>query len=265
MGWLSDCSESERASVLSVLAGKAYYSEEQLKRATPNLKMKRKKAKFIQDKKAQAEAWIFFTSDDGIIVSCRGTEPTEMSDVLADLKAIPKKHPRAGRVHEGFYEYSTRIYSQILDTIRSERKNNENVYVVGHSLGGAMAVLIAESLASDGIPVKELRTYGQPRVGNKKFRQHLEGCDIGAYIRYVNNNDIVPKVPPSFMSFVHGGKLYYINHYGNIRDCTAWQRIKDQIRGTIAAIKKKEFFDSFRDHGVANYIKYTKCIADNDK
>ena len=113
--------------------------------------------------------------------------------------------------------------------------------------------------------MKELRTYGQPRVGNRQFRQHLEGCDIGAYIRYVNNNDIVPKVPPSWLLFVHGGKLMYINHFGNIRILTYWQRVKDQFRGFISAFKKFQFFDFVSDHGMPKYIKYTSKLEQNDK
>ena len=263
MGWLSDCSESERASVLAKLAGRAYLSEQELKDAQNQIKMKRKKAVLV--KNGDAEAWVFFTRDDGIIVSCRGTEPTKFADIAADLKTIPIRHERNGRVHQGFSEYTSMVYPKILDTVKANRKNKENVYVVGHSLGGAMAVLVAEALTNDGIPVKELRTYGQPRVGNRQFRQHLEGCDIGAYIRYVNNNDIVPRVPPTLFTFVHGGKLNYINHMGEIRNLTIWQRIKDGFRGLWAAIKKFQFFDFVADHGMPKYIKYTSKIEQNDK
>ena len=139
--------------------------------------------------------------------------------------------------HPRISEYTNMVYPKILETIKANRKNKENVYVVGHSLGGAMAVLVAEALTNDGIPVKELRTYGQPRVGNRQFRLHLEGCDIGAYIRYVNNNDIVPMYANLF-TFVHGGKLNYINPMGEIRNYTIWQRIKDGFRGLWAAIKR---------------------------
>ena len=263
MGWLADCSESERAAVLAKLAGRAYLSEQELKDAQNQIKMKRKKAVLV--KNGDAEAWVFFTRDDGIIVSCRGTEPTKFSDILADLKTYPVRHPRNGRVHRGFYDYTMLVFPEILKTVQANRKKDENVFVVGHSLGGAMAVLVAEALTHEGIPVKELRTYGQPRVGNRQFRQHLEGCDIGAYVRYVNNNDIVPKVPPSWLMFVHGGKLMYINHFGNIRILSFWQRFKDQWRGFISAFKSFQFFDFVSDHGMPKYIKYTSKLEQNDK
>ena len=65
MGWLADCSESERASVLAKLAGRAYLSEQELKEAQNQIKMKRKKAVLVKD--GDAEAWELFTRDDGII------------------------------------------------------------------------------------------------------------------------------------------------------------------------------------------------------
>ena len=60
MGWLADCSESERAAVLAKLAGRAYLSEQDLKDAQNQIKMKRKKAILVKD--GDAEAWVFFTS-----------------------------------------------------------------------------------------------------------------------------------------------------------------------------------------------------------
>ena len=226
MGWLANCSEAERAAVLAKLAGRAYLSTEQLVEAQNTIQMKRKQAKLI--KVGDAEAWVFFTKDDGIIVACRGTEPTKFADIAADLKTIPVRHERAGRVHQGFKEYTDLVYPEILEVVQQARTAKE-------------------------------------KKGNREFRQHLEGCDIGAYIRYVNNNDIVPRVPPSVFTFVHGGKLNYINHAGLIRSATTWQIIKDGFRGIWAAIKKFQFFDFVRDHGMPNYIKYTSLIEKNDK
>ena len=263
MGWLADCSESERASILAKLAGRAYLSEAELKATEKTLKMQRSKAKFIKD--GDAEAWVFITRDDAIIVSCRGTEPTKFSDILADLKTIPVRHPRAGRVHQGFKEYTDLVFDEIIAHVKKVRKKNENVFVVGHSLGGAMAVLVAEGLSHAGIPIKELRTFGQPRVGNAKFRRHLEGCDIGRYVRYVNNNDIVTSVPPSLFGFTHGGNLHYINYHGNIRNFTVWQRVKDGWRGFWAAVKVFKFFDFVADHGMPNYVEKAGNIAKLDK
>ena len=70
-----------------------------------------------------------------------------------------------------------------------------------------------------------------------------------------NNNDIVPRVPPWLFGFVHGGKLMYINSFGNIRSSTYWQRVKDRCRGFWAACKQYSFFDIVSDHAMPHYIQ----------
>ena len=76
--------------------------------------------------------------------------------------------------------------------------------------------------------------------------------------RVVNNNDIVPSVPLWLMGFRHHGTLTYINYYGNIRDLTLWQRVKDQLRGRWRALKKKQLFDGVYDHNIAEYAEKLK-------
>jgi len=65
----------------------------------------------------------------------------------------------------------------------------------------------------------------------------------------------VPRVPFWIMGFRHYGELHYINHYGNIRKLTAWQKCKDQWRGRLRAWQKREFFDGARDHSMVQYSK----------
>lgn len=261
---LKKSTDREKAVILAKLAGKAYLSSEELKASERDLGLQRKKSKYINVDDT-AEAWVFYTRDNSVVVACRGTEPTELKDVVADLDLYPLQHPRAGRVHRGFYAYAQKVYPLILEEIQKNATEKSEVYVCGHSLGGAMAVLVAENLVSDGIAVKELRTFGQPRVGTKGFIEHLGTCGIGEYKRYVNNNDVVPKVPPTFLFFKHGGSLEYINYYGYIRECTMWQRTKDQFRGVFKAMSKFQFFDFVMDHGMPYYIDYLDKINKIDK
>lgn len=265
MPQLKKATEHEKAEILARLAGRAYLDQEDQQDVEKQIGLQRTKSKYICGDDESSEAWVFYTKDNSIVVACRGTEPTEAKDVLADLDLYPIKHPVSGRVHRGFYTYANKVYSQILDEVVKGRKKDQDVYVCGHSLGGAMAVIIAEQLVADGVPVKELRTFGQPRVGTSGYCKHLDVCGIGSYKRYVNNNDIVPKVPPTFMFFKHTGDLNYINYYGQIRHCTMWQRTKDQFRGLGKALSKLQFFDFVMDHGMPYYIKYTTKIAKNDK
>ena len=79
------------------------------------------------------------------------------------------------------------------------------------------------------------------------------------HYRFVNNNDIVTSVPLALMGFRHSGDLVYVNHYGNIRKMTYWQRFEDKLRGRLAAWKKEEAFDGVRDHDISAYCKNKQC------
>jgi len=54
--------------------------------------------------------------------------------------------------------------------------------------------------------------------------------------------------------------LTYINHYGNIRELTSWQKFKDQLRGRWCAIRKFQLFDGIRDHDIGKYSLKLKTV-----
>ena len=134
------------------------------------------------------------------------------------------------------------------------RKGDRTIFLCGHSLGGAIATVCASRLEKD---VEELYTYGSPRVGGDIFRDNL----LVDHCRVVNNNDMVAKVPFWFMGYRHHGYLTYINHYGNIRTLTSWQRLKDQIRGRWCALRNFQMFDGIRDHDIGKYCKKLKSLV----
>ena len=129
------------------------------------------------------------------------------------------------------------------------------VVCTGHSLGAALATLCAAR-----IDAHELYTFGSPRVGNRDFVKELIKDGIKHY-RFVNNNDIVTKVPFALMMYKHCGELCYINYHGNIRKMTTWQRIKDQFRGIMRAWQKGEPFDGARDHSISAYEKKLENVC----
>ena len=205
------------------------------------------RAKFIESD--NAEAWIFFTPE-ATVISCRGTEPSQIKDITADLKFWRIDPAGTGeKIHSGFWSEAFSLFPKVIKNLPDDEKP---IAVTGHSLGGAMAVIMTGFLLKSGYNVKELYTYGQPRVGNKKFCDRItRDCD---WQRFINNNDIVPRVPLKMGWVFHdGGNLNYINSYGNVGDLTWWQSIKDSWRGHTSAWKKKQWFDSFYDHSALLY------------
>ena len=99
------------------------------------------------------------------IVAMRGTRPelAGAPDLLTDARASLTTVGSIGAVHKGF----KRSFDSALPTL--ERDGNtilkaDVVHCVGHSLGGAIATLIAAHYAGLGKAVK-LYTFGSPRVG----------------------------------------------------------------------------------------------------
>ena len=210
------------------------------------------KTKFIDNEGAQAYV---AASKDEVIVACRGTQPTQPNDLLADLNTIPKRHGN-GWVHQGFRTEARKVIDAILDW--AKKNKGKDIYVTGHSLGAAMALYVTQELEYAGFAPKLLMSYGQPRLGNADY---VDGIKTQHY-RFVNCNDLVTHVPPRAMLFKHHGKLCYINFYGNIRPVTSWQRFKDQMRGRIRAWKKGQLFTGIFDHNMDLYIKKLSNIRD---
>jgi hypothetical protein len=73
----------------------------------------------------------------------------------------------------------------------------QTLIVCGHSLGGAIALLLAEWLRRlPAAPNLQLYTFGSPRAGDRAFAQ---GAQALTHHRLVNHNDPVPGVPATWM------------------------------------------------------------------
>lgn len=236
----------EHCHTMAKLAQIAYLDENEAKPFFKSLGFNRQK--FLEHDGAQCHVvW----NKDVFIIAFRGTEPSELSDITADLNAFPDRAENGhGWVHNGFQNEVNKIWDDIvalLDIAKGKR-----LFITGHSLGGAMATIATSRIADR---VDALYTYGSPRVGTRSFVKSFANVP---HYRHVNNNDIVPKVPFALMGYRHHSRSRYINYYGNIRTMTTWQRIKDQWRGRLRALKKGVPFDGLIDHGMNYYTEYTE-------
>lgn len=69
------------------------------------------------------------------------------------------------------------------------------LWVAGHSLGGALALLAAWRFQQNFLPVHAVITFGAPMVGNEATAQAFQREFPGRIFRYVNDLDLVPKLP----------------------------------------------------------------------
>lgn len=205
-----------------------------------------------------AQAYIFGNKTD-VVVTCRGTEPHEWNDVRADLQLGFVLAETAGWVHRGFKHEVDDLWPRIE---RALVNNTRALWFAGHSLGGAMAAICAGrcTLSTIRSVPRGLYTFGSPRIGSRRY---VNFVSIEAY-RWVNNNDIVPRVPPAWLGYRHKGQEIYLNAYGKIRRLTGWQRIKDRWRGFLGGLREGRF-DHFADHAIGCYIEHIRRAVEEEE
>jgi hypothetical protein len=163
------------------------------------------------------------TNDDHILAAFRGTESPTTLDGLKDwlltdagnLLIVPEGRlgtdlAAAGagaRFHQGFVRAIGDIWEPFLAAIEEERtKSDRPIWLTGHSLGGALALLAAWLLRRKFIPVHQVYTFGGPMIGNDEVVQAFAREFPDKIFRYVNRPDPVPKLPT--ISLI-------ANHYGH--------------------------------------------------
>ncbi|MHC8339437.1 lipase family protein [Pseudomonas sp. HLT2-19-2] len=134
--------------------------------------------------------------DEVVLISVRGTK--ELVDFVRDTDAeqVPFEEG-VGKTHQGFYK-AYKAMSKFVQVYLDQFHTGQKIIICGHSLGGAIATLLAEALrrgpnAYDIL----LYTYGSPRAGDADF---VNGAAELAHHRMVNSNDPIPSVPAPWMN-----------------------------------------------------------------
>ena len=100
------------------------------------------------------------------------------------------------RFHRGFMEALHEIWEPLLAAItEAVEASDRPLWITGHSLGGALALLAAWRLQRNFITVHEIVTFGAPMIGNLAAAQAFEQEFVGKIFRYVNLEDPVPLLP----------------------------------------------------------------------
>ena len=181
-----------------------------------------------------------------------------------------------GRVHTGFFLGWASVEREVLAQIKSWQNELQPgqtlppLLITGHSLGGALATMATASLQENNINVAGLYTFGQPRVGDLSFTRQLNNNLAGKVFRFVNNNDIVPHVPPPFSLrnptrfYAHLGKVKYFNSKGVlVANYKAFSRALDACIGLAKSLFESGL-DLIADHNMSYYISYLARAVDEE-
>ena len=220
-----------------------------------------------------------FRRDNNLILVFKGTQ--QLSDwktnlkirlkeftVLADQEAVPP----TGRVHRGFLDAWQSVEKQVVYYLKKWRTPETKLWVTGHSLGGALAAVATISLETQGFEVSGLYTFGQPRVADWKLVNYMNARMGDRIVRYVNNNDIVPMIPPQIIPWVptrvygHMGQFRYFHDSGSLRrQSFLFQRFPDRLFGMIRAIVTSGTPDAVDDHKMEFYVANLQKALDREE
>ncbi|MCK4825863.1 lipase family protein [bacterium] len=135
------------------------------------------------------------------IIAVRGTANVENAFVDADFKLMLDEHT-SNMLHSGFAASSAAVYK----SVKSKLKRNYTINTTGHSLGGAVAMVLAMYLDQDEFKVGKVITFGQPKVTNITGAKRYNFMNI---TRVVTPKDVVPLVPPFDPTDIKNADLYW--------------------------------------------------------
>jgi hypothetical protein len=153
-----------------------------------------------------AEGFACVIGDIAFFIFC-GTNDLSQ-DWVDNLLAVRKSQKFGGKtsndVHMGFARHFELLRPSIEHWILSLPVKNVSYVCTGHSLGGTLAVLMAQLLGKVGKPVSTVMTFGSPAVGGQKFSDEYLCSDCTW--RVVDLGDPIPKSTPEYVGFRHVGQ-----------------------------------------------------------
>jgi len=135
-------------------------------------------------------------------VCIRGSD--DLTDWRYNFELIAVDSALFGSVHSGFEKQYNILMPLVREQLGDVRTLN-TVTITGHSLGGALGLLVAFDLQRNIGLQPEVITFAQPRVGRGAFIEQIGTTLCSTYARFVNPTDPVPRLP---FGFQHCGQRF---------------------------------------------------------
>ena len=260
-------------SLILAEASQAVYSDEDTVKAWAKEKFNTQQVEFFDRKDTQ-----FFIAENekNTFIVFRGTKGFD--DWIANLKINRTKKPY-GKIHKGFFKAFSVVQSEVFAALTRARVFNREVYIGGHSLGGALAAIAAAHSHYEigSTPIKGIYTFGMPRSFSRSAVNFINSTFGSNFVRFVNDDDIVPKIPPFSR---HAGKLVKFNKRGEIKKIEAPKITRNESVIVDDSMSEDEFknlqkrhakrsqnravqeFASASDHMIARYIDIIRTFAE---
>lgn len=191
---------------------------------------------------------IIATGRGATIAAFAGTDPAAISNWITNLNV----GNRARDIHRGFEDAVDAVWNDIAAALRP---NTPPLFIAGHSLGGALAVIAAERLRRElKIEPAAIYTFGAPRVGTAGFAGAYNACGLGdRTYRLIHGLDIVPTLPPSALGFRHVGRMILCER-GSRFTGTEMQSPCDCDDPAFLGTIQRGFRQRLRDFATGNFL-----------
>lgn len=149
---------------------------------------------------------VFGERTDAVVMSFAGTDLGVWETVAtdADFKAD------AEDIHSGFHKAANAVMDKIDAAIDLSQQRQKPLFITGHSLGAAIAIIAAKHASERGHSPRAIYGYGTPRVGGTTFHSQYDNLLGGVTYRSVNGRDLVARVPMRFLGYRHVGHVLQV-------------------------------------------------------
>lgn len=198
-------------------------------------------------------------NEDSAVLSFRGTDSNLEWVQSMSYRQVPWFE---GKAHGGFVQALDTVWDLVLAALYDAEvlEKDKALWVCGHSLGGALALLATDKLHRAGFTVHEVITYGTPCV--------FDATAIASYpvpvYRVINNEDPIPNMtwPTLFDTYSCSGEEVFLLASGAVAENRHSHHLSRKIDRANSIGEGILQAGIFNDHFMREYVRKLDIWAD---